>query len=146
MECKSLHKKIIFFLDGELPADEMQQMKLHLSECNDCAAFAAEMKKTFAILEIEKSQVLNPFFFTRLKAKMENQAAEQRNEVFSPSIWVRILQPAFFSVLLIAGIYSGIKIGQPAVNKTDSLVYTEAEMIPYLNEMESETIEGFLLK
>jgi len=145
MKCKSLHKKIIFFLDGELPVDEMQQMKLHLLECKDCAAFAAEMEKTFAILQSEKSPAINPFFFTRLKAKMENQAAGQ-SEISRNPIWARILQPAFFSILLIAGIYTGIKIGQPAVNKTDSLVYAEQEIIPYLNEMEGETIEGFLLK
>jgi len=145
MECKSLHKKIIFFLEGELSAEEMEQMKLHLSECGDCAAFAREMEKTFAILQSEKSPAINPFFYTRLKAKMENQAAEQ-NVIFRNPVWARILQPAFFSVLLLAGIYMGIKIGQPTVNKMNVPGYSEQEMIPYLNEMESETIEGFLLQ
>jgi len=145
MKCKTLHKKIIFFLEGELPKEEMEQVKLHLSECNDCAAFAEEMKKTFAILQSEKSLAVNPFFYTRLKARIENRAAKQ-NEILKNPVWARILQPAFFSVLLIAGIYTGIKIGQPAVNKTELIVYSEQEMIPYLNEMENETIEGFLLQ
>ncbi|HSO89052.1 MAG TPA: zf-HC2 domain-containing protein, partial [Draconibacterium sp.] len=60
MKCKSLHTKIIFYLDGELPAAEMEQMRIHLSECSDCAAFAAEMEKTFAVLAAEKSPEVNP--------------------------------------------------------------------------------------
>ena len=145
MKCKTLHKKIIFFLEGELPAKEMEQIRLHLSKCNDCAAFAEEMKKTFAFLESEKSPAANPFFYTRLKAKIENRA-EAENEKYSNPVWVKILQPAFFSVLLIAGIYSGIKIGQPVVKKGEPVVYAEQQIIPYLDEMENERIETFLMK
>ena len=145
MKCKTLHKKIIFFIEGELPAKEMEQIKLHLSECTDCAAFAEEMKKTFALLESEKSPAVNPFFYTRLKAKIENRA-EAENEKYSNPVWVKILQPAFFSVLLIAGIYSGIKIGQPVVKKGEPVVYAEQQIIPYLDEMENERIETFLMK
>ena len=145
MKCKTLHKKLIFFLEGELPAKEMEQIRLHLSECHDCAAFAEEMKKTFAFLESEKSPAINPFFYTRLKAKIEN-LADAENEKYRNPGWVKILQPAFFSVLLIAGIYSGIKIGQPVVKKGEPVVYAEQQIIPYLDEMENESIETFLMK
>jgi anti-sigma factor RsiW len=144
MECKALHKKMIFFLDGELPAAEMEQIKKHLSECSECAAFAEEMRKTLEVLASEKTPEVNPFFYTRLKAKMENQASVQRERLKKP-ILAKALQPAFFTLLLLAGIYTGIKIGQPAGN-TGSAYYQEQEMVPYLNEMETETIEVFLME
>ncbi|NCB09032.1 MAG: hypothetical protein EOM73_12815 [Bacteroidia bacterium] len=76
---------------------------------------------------------------------MENQAAIQ--PVFQQNrIWAKVLQPAFFTVLLLAGIYSGIKIGQPVTAKNSSATYSAQEMIPYLNEMKSETIEAFLME
>lgn len=145
MKCKTLQMKIIFFLEGDLPAEEMVQMKLHLSECNDCAAFAEEMKKTLAVLENEKSPAVNPFFYTRLKAKMENRASAQ-NQLYRNPFFAKILQPAFFSILLIVGIYIGIKIGQPSTVDTNYIVYSEQEIIPYLNEMKNETIETFLME
>lgn len=145
MNCKDLHKKIIFYLEGELSEKEMEETKLHLAECNECAVFAAEMEKTFLVLEAEKSPTVNPFFYTRLKAKMENRASAQYELQLRPML-VRVLQPAFFSVLLIVGIYTGIKIGNPTTSKTDSAIYVEQETIPYLNEMETETIEGFLME
>jgi anti-sigma factor RsiW len=145
MKCKTVHKKIIFFIDGELPAAEMEQMKIHFSECSECAAFAEEMKKTLAIIDIEKAPQLNPFFYTRLKARLENQA-EQVAAIRQTPVLVRILQPALFSLVLLAGVYTGIKIGQPVKINTDIPVFTENEVVPYFNEMETESIENFLME
>jgi predicted anti-sigma-YlaC factor YlaD len=145
MKCKTLHTKIIFFTEGSLPAREMEKIKIHLENCSDCAAFYNEMKKTLAVIENEKTPQLNPFFYTRVKARLENQvenvAVTRQNPVL-----VRILQPALFSLLLLAGIYAGVKIGQPAKINSDSSVYTENEIVPYLNEMETEAIENFLME
>jgi hypothetical protein len=145
MNCKTLHTKIIFFLEEELPDREMEDIKIHLESCPGCIAFASEMKKTLTVLHNDKLQEVNPFFYTRVKARLENQEAEKTAARRNP-VLVRILQPAFFSILLLAGIYTGVKIGQPSKNAADTSVYAETEMIPYLNEMESETIENFLME
>lgn len=145
MKCKTLHKKIIFFLEGELPEKEMDLVKTHLSECNTCASFAIEMKKTLGILEAEKYPVVNPFFYTQLKAKLENQESEQQLILKRP-VLLRVLQPAVFSVLLIIGIYAGVKIGQPSSFQPISAPSTGQDIVSYLNEMDSETIEGFLME
>jgi len=145
MKCKTLHSKIIFFTDGELPVAEMEQIKIHLSECSECAAFAEEMKKTLAIIDNEKVPQLNPFFYTRVKARLENQA-EQVEVTRQAPVLVRILQPAMFSLLLLAGVYTGIKIGQPVKINSDVPVFTENEVVPYFNEMETESIENFLME
>lgn len=145
MKCKTLHTKIIFFIDGELPSTEMEQMKIHFSECNECAAFAEEMKKTLAIIDNEKVPQLNPYFYTRVKARLENQA-ENVTATRQTPVLVRILQPALFSILLLAGVYTGIKIGQPAKVNSDIPVFAENEVVPYFNEMETESIENFLME
>jgi len=145
MKCKTLHTKIIFFIDGELPAAEMEQMKIHLSECSECAAFTGEMKKTLAVIENEKTPQLNPFFYTRVKARLEKQAENLTATRQTPTL-VHILQPALFSLLLMAGIYTGVKIGQPAKVNTNIPVFAENEVVPYFNEMETEAIENFLME
>ncbi len=145
MNCKNLHKNLIFFLEGDLPAKEMKQMEIHLRECDSCAAFAEDMKVTLGILEAEKSPAINPFFYTQLKAKLENRESEEPAFLKRP-VLVRVLQPALFSVLLIIGIYSGIKIGQPSPVKVYSTEMFEQDAIPYLNEMETESIETFLME
>jgi hypothetical protein len=37
MKCKTLHKKLIFFLEGDLPEKEAQEIKIHLNECESIA-------------------------------------------------------------------------------------------------------------
>lgn len=145
MNCKTLHTKIIFLIEGGLPAWEMEEIKIHLEYCNDCAAFANEMKKTLAIIDNEKVQQLNPYFYTRIKARLENQA-ENVTATRQTPVLVRILQPALFSILLLAGVYTGIKIGQPAKVNPDIPVFAENEVVPYFNEMETEAIENFLME
>lgn len=145
MKCKTLHKNLIFFLEGELAEKEMEFVRIHLLECSTCAAFAEEMKKTLGILEAEKSPAINPFFYTRLKAKMENRESA-KTQVFGMPALIRVLQPAMFSVLLIIGIYTGVKIGQPVSTQQYTATIMQNEVIPYLNEMEVEAFETSLME
>lgn len=145
MKCKHLHNKLIFYLEGDLSQDEINLVEEHLSECSECAAFADDMRKTFAVLESEKSPGINPFFYTRLKAKMETQT-ESLTPAEANLYWRRILQPALFSILLLIGIYSGIKIGEKAESQLFATNSADEQVVPYLNEMESEPIETFLME
>ena len=145
MECKTIHKKAIFFLEKELPPAEIEQIKIHLNKCQDCALFFEELKLTLGILEMEKSPEVNPFFYTRLKAKLENQSAAEEKYATWPS-FVRVLRPVAFSILLVIGIYSGIKIGQPSHDKFQIASMINQGEIPFLNEMEAESIEAFLME
>lgn len=144
MNCKTIHKKIIFWIDGELPAEEMNQINLHLAVCKECTAFATDMQKTLGILTSEKNQEANPFFYTRVKARLENAEPNEFSRE-THSLWNRVLQPAFFSVLLIVGIYIGFKIGRTSSYRHSHEI-SKMETIPYLNEMSAETIENFLMQ
>ena len=143
MKCKNLHEKLIFFLEGELSPVKMNEVQNHLDGCSSCAAFAKELKLTLGIIDIEKNPEINPYFYTRLKAKLENRV---ESPVLGRLILAKVLQPVFFSILLIIGIYSGIKIGQPASTKQYSLTLMQNQEIPYLNEMAAETIESSLME
>lgn len=145
MKCKALHNKLIFYLEGDLSEKEAEQVQNHLSECSDCARFASEMQKTLGILETEKSPEMNPFFFTRLKEKMKPQNGTFELKGDNPFL-IRVLQPALFTLLLLAGIYSGIKIGQKAEGRFYATTDPDEKVIPYLNEMEAEPIEAFLME
>jgi anti-sigma factor RsiW len=146
MKCKKCQDKIIFYLEGDLPARETREMEKHLAQCSSCAALAEELRKTLAVLHEEKNPEVNPFFYTRLKARMTSQT-EKTFPALQPTFFVRVLQPVLFSLLLLAGIYSGMKIGQtPGDNISTAYNYPDEQMIPYLNEMETESIETFLME
>lgn len=143
MKCKKVHNKLIFFLEKELPVSEMDQVQLHLNECSECALFAAEMKNTLQILDSDKVRDENPFFYTRVKARLENQD-EKQPEV--RPVLARVLQPMAFSILLLLGIYGGFKLGETPKETLAESSLSKQEMVPYWNELEAEPIESFLME
>ncbi len=145
MKCKTIHDRLIFFIEGELPQQEMREVALHLDECTECAAFAEDMRRTLGIVELEKNIQTAPYFYTRIKRRMEKQQEAEVVHVSFP-LWEKVLQPAMFSVLLLAGIFTGIKIGDKAGSNIPESGNTVTEIIPYLNEMEAEPLEMFLMK
>ncbi len=144
MKCNDLHKKLIFYLEAELPEEETKQIQQHLNECEECSLFLEDMKKTLGIIATDKIQKTDPFFHTRLKAKMEKQAKTGKIYREQP-VLIRILQPALFVVLLLASIYGGYIIGGKEARVKSAALETK-EMIPYLDEMKTESIETFLME
>ncbi|WP_372647994.1 anti-sigma factor [Draconibacterium sp.] len=143
MKCNTVHNKLIFFLEKELPVSEMKQVQQHLDECSECARFAAEMKNTLQILESDKLTDENPFFYTRVKARLEKQ--EEKQPAARP-VLLRILQPVAFSIILLLGIYGGFKLGEAPKITTADTSLSEQEMVPYWNELDAEPIESFLME
>lgn len=138
MKHKSIHNDLIFYLEGELSSDRNQEISEHLATCSECRQFAEVLKASFSIIEKEKSQEQNPFFYQALKAKIENRKQPEKIVGFQ-----RILQPVLFSVLIIAGISFGILMGAKITN-TDYSSGSSNEMY-YFNEMGSEPIESYFL-
>ena len=101
------------------------------------------MRKTLSVISQEKSPQVNPFLFTRIKTRIESQQREEK-PLWKP-ILVKVVQPVFFSILLMVGIYAGIKVGN--TSSFEASVYAiQNQEILFLNEMEAETIEILLME
>ncbi|MGV8139938.1 MAG: hypothetical protein AB2L20_32535 [Mangrovibacterium sp.] len=76
---------------------------------------------------------------TRLSARFEEKPLYSRQRR-----WANILEPAFFSLLLVVAIYAGLWLGSQA----SALSPQPHEMVnlQLLNDFEAEPIESFLLK
>jgi hypothetical protein len=138
MKHGNIHKDLIFYIDNELSVEKRSAVEKHLEECADCRSFLAFLQEEMKIVEKEKDFTVSPFFYTRLSARLDEKTERQ-----SESQWVRLVQPAFFSLLLIIGIYGGFKLGSnassPELNQPSNL------NIQMFNDFEAEPIESFLL-
>lgn len=138
MKHESIHKDLIFYLDNELPEEKRTAIENHLEGCADCRSFLVFIKEEMQIIEKEKNPEASPYFFTRLYARLD-----ERPEFMPQGLWIRLAQPAFFSMLLIAGIYGGLRLGS---NASSGIINQEpASTIQLMNDFEAEPIESFLL-
>ena len=138
MKTKCIDKDLIFYLDNELSVEKRTTVEKHLEECADCRSFLAFIQESFQIIEKEKNPEVSPFFYTRLSARLDEKRVYpiQRQ-------WARLAQPAFFSLVLLAGIYGGLKLGS---NASTPKVYQQTKSsVQMLNDFATEPIESFLL-
>lgn len=139
MNCKKCHNNLIIYLEGGLTESMRRAMAVHLNECIVCSNYATFLSDALQVIKNEKEITPAPYLFTRIKARMETTHYRA-----SQKIWHVTLQPAIFSILLLIGIYSGIKIGSlfSDISKPD---YISETLAPAVNEMKAEPIELFLM-
>ena len=138
MKTKCIHNDLIFYLDNELSVEKRTAVEKHIEECADCRSFLAFLQDGMQIIEKEKNPEVTPFFYTRLSARLDEKQVYQ-----TQSQWSRLAQPAFFSLVLLAGIYGGLKLGS---NASSPKVYPQAtSTVQMLNDFAAEPIESFLL-
>jgi anti-sigma factor RsiW len=138
MKPNCIHNDLIFYLDNELSVEKRTAVEKHLEECADCRSFLAFLHDGMQIIKKEKNPEVTPFFYTRLSARLDEKSERQ-----TQSQWVRLAQPAFFSLVLLAGIYGGLKLGS---NVTSSKINQQAtSSVQMLNDFAAEPIESFLL-
>jgi hypothetical protein len=98
----------------------------------------AFLQSELHIINEEKNQEVTPFFYTRLSARLEDGEKYQTQRS-----WSGLLQPAFFTLILMFGIYGGIQIGNDA---SSTIIDQNAQSaMQIFGDFESEPIESFLL-
>lgn len=148
MKCKAVHKQLIFFIDNELEAGLQQQVENHLQSCKSCRRAYEKMKESYALWDKANGIKADNFYYTRLKAKMQNQAPTAR-----PS-HPRVLSPLLIAASIVVGVFIGFLIGISASQSSATVAQQQQRMEQvqmyadnfYLYEIEQEPIESALLK
>ena len=142
MKCKILHKDLIFFVEGTLSPERKNEVSKHLSGCKICRNFISELEYSFEIIEKEKKIEPNPFLYSRIQNKINDY---ERNTGTIKVTAAKILRPVFIILLVLSGIFSGIKLGNSYSSKY-SIDDSELQIITYyLNDLQHESVETTLL-
>jgi hypothetical protein len=117
----------------------MEAVRKHLDECADCRSFLEVLNRQMQLIDDEKHPEVSPYFFTRLLARLD---VAPEFEV-PRNTWKSIVQPAFFTALLIAGISGGLYIGNQAYTPEKN---TNSDVnLLMIDDFSAEPIETFLL-
>jgi hypothetical protein len=142
MKCNKLYKDLIFFVEGSLSPERKKEINYHLSDCDTCRKFVNELTYSLEIIDKEKKIETNPFLYSRILYKINNfEESAHTFRVFA----LKTLRPVFVILLILFGIFSGIKLGNSYSSKyinEDS----ELQIITYyLNDLQHESVETILL-
>jgi len=117
--CRMVKKKLIDYIEGKLPADEIQFIYGHRKNCAECDFLIKQFSDIWA--EIPKIERLQPSdsFWRGLQAKIQ---ANESPQFISDKIFAglrMILRPAALIMVLMAGIFFGYQMGNIQDNFRD---------------------------
>ena len=142
MKCKNIHKDLIFFVEGTLTTERKNEISKHLSGCEICRKFVAELAYSLEIIEKEKKNEPNPFLYSKIHNKINDY---ERDTATIKVTAAKILRPVLVIILILLGVFSGIKLGNSYSSK-QSDDDSELQIITYyLNDLQHEPVETLLL-
>jgi len=122
---------------GQLSEEENQKVQLHLEACDACLRESEVVKQTVQEIAAERSQEVPPFLYTRIQGRLES--------VRKPApLWKRVLVTSLGTLLLLVGIWGGVKIGTMDNNQFSGSSVENPMGNLAINEMVNEPIEGYL--
>ncbi len=78
MTCKNIENKISLYLDGELPADQIEDLNKHIENCKECHALFEDMKLMHEIMTDMPQMELPQDFESELHDKLVVEAESMR--------------------------------------------------------------------
>ncbi|HAN17727.1 MAG: hypothetical protein A2X13_08235 [Bacteroidetes bacterium GWC2_33_15] len=149
MNCKNVKNKIPDYIEGKLPEDIYREITGHIQNCTECTALVENLNKTLSSFSKNERIPEQPYYFTRLKQRMENNTKNQESFVHV-LLTKKIVQPAIYLASLVIAVYIGILIGSGTTNSTQysestqkadtSYIKTYAQY-QFVNDLEIESVE-----
>lgn len=152
MNCKQIHKLLPDYIDQNLSDKRNVLVRTHIENCEECSMLYKRLQYSLNLLKPTSEISDQPFYYTRLKQRMENET-ETKVSIFQSIINKRALQPLIYLSSLIIAVYIGILIGSNSSmpNQFSKLNTKEENYIEefvennYLNDLEIEPIESLFL-
>ena len=153
MNCREIEKILPKYIEEKLSSEQNHEVLNHIDSCNDCSILYHKLIKTLSLLKPTSEIQEQPFYYTRLKQKMENQK-EIMVSFLHPTLLKKLMQPAIYLVSLFLAVYIGILIGSGSSyqNKYSNVKEDNKDYIEifaeyqYMNDFEIETIENLLIE
>lgn len=111
MKCKKVRKKLLLFLDRELPEKRMNKVQNHLNGCSDCSKHLDMLSNIWNVSgELERIEP-SPYLWNKISLRIaEYDSSQNLFSTFFETI-ARYAVPATVTVVFLAGILAGIHLG-----------------------------------
>ena len=114
MNCKEIENSIWKYVEGNLDITQQNTFAKHIEQCPQCASLEKGMRASLNLIDQSKKTEADPFFITRLEARMEKQ---QQGAEPTASF---VLRYAFAASIAIMGIVGGGFLGSFSAEQLNS--------------------------
>jgi len=139
MKCNKPDSDLFSYAEGLLSEEEAASVARHLEGCDSCWKLNEQIIGVLSVIEEQKLVGENPFFFTRVEARMLRPERVQ-------TITLRRLVPTMVAMLFFAGgVFAGINIGSLYATDSESSQALVYETKQFLDDFSQEPIEAYII-
>jgi len=115
MKHKEIRKKLLRYVDAELPQEERAEIQLHLQRCEQCRNDVELLSGAWNLSQSTRRMQPSPFLWNKIAARLEGKAQKGRL-VHKVELFVRqTARPALTAAVVVLGLFIGIKLGNRLV-------------------------------
>jgi len=115
MKCSQVRKRLSAFLDGQGVEGDRAGIRQHLISCTECRRYAEELEGVSDDFELIGDLDVQPYFLTRVRQRIADQTASERNR--RPIlVWIR-------RVAVPAGITLGVALSALIGSSLGRIIY-----------------------
>jgi predicted anti-sigma-YlaC factor YlaD len=138
MNCPTARNNLTDYLDGRLGNHQNQEVEDHLAGCSECREFSIRLGAVHRYIGEEKVTEFDPFMFTRIQVALDN-----RNIPRLPGYLRRVSQSLAMAVIILAVVFSGIKLGSSYYYRQSLSNDFQTEYY-YINDIHGGNIESIM--
>lgn len=114
MKCNEIREQLPDLAAGLATA--RPEVNVHLSSCAECAGTLAEFRKTMTLLDEWQAPEPSPYFDTRLRARLREEAAKQQPSRWA--MWLRrpALAASVATMLVVGAAVYRLELGRKTTN------------------------------
>lgn len=147
MKHKTVQKKLLLYLDDNLPKNERRRISNHLANCQVCQSALQQYQKIWQTDKPIKRITAPPFLWTRISTQLER--AQQKN-VFNTfyNSFFPVIRPVVIVLGIFLSIFGGIRLGNMIIlsqpERTEIVTETQDNFgMNYFEILPPGTISGF---
>lgn len=139
MKCSEIYDDLFLYAEDTLSEERRIVVEEHLKNCDDCLNFSDFLREGLVQLENEAKTIADPFFYTRLMARIEKKTSV--NFIFLTRLIPKLAAAAVFLVA-VAG---GLSLGKYFSGNVPDYNLVMNKEIMFLDELKQESIESFFV-
>ncbi|HQT92598.1 MAG TPA: anti-sigma factor [Candidatus Kryptobacter bacterium] len=131
MKHKHIQKRLLLYLDVELPEREMNKIRAHLSGCSSCYRQSTLLESMWKLDSVAPKELPPPFLWTRLENRIKGNTERPR----PIRNWSASFRPlAVRIVAVLAAILLGVYLGSPTKSSWSSETLSQSQSKAFAHE------------
>ena len=111
MKHKEIRKKLLRYIDAELPQEESVEIQFHLQHCKQCRKDIELLSGAWNLSQPIRRVQPSPLLWNKISLQLEGKAQKGRL-VHKVELFVRqTARPALTAAVVVLGLFIGIKLG-----------------------------------